>query len=44
MKQSMAKSNYIPGLKAMLTYHAQTLTAMGKPNDAAAKKEEADKL
>jgi TonB family protein len=40
----VAKRQYVPVLKGMLTYHAKLLTTMGKPEEAAATAAEAAKL
>ena len=44
MNESFAKRQYIPILKGMLGFHAQILTALGKPEEAAVKTSEAEKL
>ncbi len=38
------KQHYLPTLKGLLTFHAQVLTAMGKPDEAQAKTADAQKL
>ncbi len=40
----VAKRQYVPVLKGMLTFHAKLLTTMGKPEEAAATAAEAAKL
>lgn len=44
MNQAFAKTNYVPVLRGLLTFHAQVLTAMHKPDEAAAKADEASRL
>ncbi len=44
VEDAFVKRQYVPVLKGMLTFHAQVLSALGKPEEAAAKTAEAEKL
>ncbi len=43
-EDAFVKRQYVPVLKGMLAFHAQVLSALGKPEEAAAKTAEAEKL
>lgn len=43
-EDAFVKRQYVPVLKGMLAFHAQVLSALGKPEEATAKTAEAEKL